>query len=239
MGMIVLAAGCLHFARWMILGVAAEAGAEHDTGRRTGRCVAARLAVALCRIAVWRSRPQRAVVVVRVRTPGKPYNSSGVRRTCNRRHVMSFKRWLYRGGRPNGLARVLNRGFAVLHALGVFPDYMVTLRVVGRRSGRPVSFPLAMARLGGERYLVSMLGEDVNWVRNVRAAGGRAVLRHGRTESVRLVEVDADERAPILKEYLRIAPGARPHVAVGKDDPVVQFEKVAARYPVFRIATHE
>jgi hypothetical protein len=25
--------------------------------------------------------------------------------------------------------------------------------------------------VGGERYLVSMLGEEVNWVRNVKAAG--------------------------------------------------------------------
>lgn len=148
---------------------------------------------------------------------------------------MNIKQWLYRGSRPNYVARVLNRGFAIIHAMGFFPNYMVTLEIVGRKSGRPVRFPLAMATIDNKRYLVSMLGEDVNWVRNIKAAGGRALLRHGKTESVRLVEVDAVDRAPILKEYLRVAPGARPHVEVDKDAPIDQFERVAARYPVFRV----
>ncbi len=71
-----------------------------------------------------------------------------------------FHRWLYRGGRPNALARLFNRGFAALHSLGIAPNYMVTLEVVGRRSGRLISFPLAMVILAGERYLVSMLGDE-------------------------------------------------------------------------------
>ena len=52
-----------------------------------------------------------------------------------------------------------------------------------------------------------MLGKDANWVRNVAAAGGRARLRHGKTEDVRLVVVDIAERTPILKQYLQVAPG--------------------------------
>ncbi len=103
---------------------------------------------------------------------------------------LAFKRWLYRGGHPNQLAKILNRGWAFIHALGVAPNYMVTLDVAGRQSGKTISFPLAMVTVGGERYLVSMLGEDANWVRNVAAAGGRARLRHGKTEDVRLVAVD-------------------------------------------------
>ena len=81
-----------------------------------------------------------------------------------------FKRWLYRGGRPNPIARVMNRGWAIVHSLGVAPDYFVTLEVVGRRSGRIISFPLAMVVIDQQRYLVSMLGEDASWVRNIRAA---------------------------------------------------------------------
>jgi hypothetical protein len=49
----------------------------------------------------------------------------------------------------------------------------------------------------GEPYLVAMLGQDANWVHNVRAAGGSVVLRHGRREVVRLGEVDPSDRAPI------------------------------------------
>src|SRR5688572_1913240 len=99
-------------------------------------------------------------------------------------------RWMYRGARPNGLARLMNRASAGLHSAGVvLPDRLVTMEVPGRRSGRIISFPLVVADHGGERYLVSMLGDRAEWVSNVRAAGYRAVLRHGRREAVRLQEV--------------------------------------------------
>ncbi len=85
---------------------------------------------------------------------------------------MGLKGWFYRDGHPNRLARILDRGTAALYALGVAPDYLVTLEVRGRRSGRTIALPLVMVVVGGERYLVSMLGEGTNWVRNVREAGG-------------------------------------------------------------------
>ena len=87
----------------------------------------------------------------------------------------------------------------------------------------------------GERYFVSMLGEQSNWVRNLQATEGRATLRHDRIEQVLLEDVPVDERAPLLKAYLQIAPGARPHVSVDKDAPLDEFEKVAAAYPVFKV----
>lgn len=144
-----------------------------------------------------------------------------------------IKRWLYQGGRPNLLAKILNRGWAILHAMGIYPDRFVTLEVVGRKSGKVVSFPLAMTTMNGERYLVSMLGEEANWVQNVRAAGRQARLVHGKSEQVRLTEVEIPERAPILKAFLRIAPGARPHIPVHKDAPLAEFEAVASKFPVF------
>ncbi len=150
---------------------------------------------------------------------------------------MAFKRWLYRGGRPNRLAKTINRGWAFVHSLGLFPNYLVTLELVGRQSGKTISFPLAMIVMHGERYLVSMLGTDANWVRNVEAAGGRARLRHGISEHVLLKEVEVSQRAPILKAYLHRAPGARPHILVSKDAPIAEFEKIASQYPVFRVET--
>jgi hypothetical protein len=150
---------------------------------------------------------------------------------------MAFKRWLYRGGRPNFIARVLNRGWAYFHSLGLFPNYLVTLEVPGRKSGKIISFPLAMTVINGERYLVSMLGNKANWVLNVEAAGGKARLKHGISEEVLLKDVPIDLRAPILKAYLRIAPGARPHIPVKMDAPVTEFEKIATDYPVFRVET--
>jgi len=150
-----------------------------------------------------------------------------------------FTRWLYRGQRPNWIARILNRASAAVGSTGVASNYLVTLEVTGRKSGQIFSLPLVMVIVDGQRYLVSMLGDNVQWVHNVRAAGGKAVLRHGRREEIRLEEVPASERAPILKAYLQRAPGARPHVPVDKDAALSEFEKIAAAIPVFRVLSAE
>jgi len=92
-----------------------------------------------------------------------------------------------------------------------------------------------MADLDGEWYLVSMLGEQSNWVQNVRSANGRAVLRHGRARPCLLVEVPVGQRVPILRRYLRTVPGARPHIPVTAQDPDSALAEVVARYPVFRV----
>ncbi len=148
---------------------------------------------------------------------------------------MNVKRWLYQGGRPNRVASGINRGWAVIHALGVTPNYLVTLEVQGRHSGRMISLPLVMTVIGGERYLVSMLGMEAGWVRNVQAAEGKATLRHGRREEVRLEVVTVNQRAPILKAYLQRASGARGHLPVNKDAPLSEFERVAEQFPVFQV----
>lgn len=153
----------------------------------------------------------------------------------NPEEEVALKRWMYRGGHPNKLAKILNWGWAIIHSLGIFPNWLVTLEVAGRRSGRIISFPLALTVMNGERYLVAMLGEETNWVRNVKAARGKAELRHGIREQVLLEEVDAGQRAPILKAYLQRAPGARPHISIHKDAPISEFEKIASKYPVFRL----
>ena len=87
---------------------------------------------------------------------------------------------MYPGGRADARARRLSMLWATVFGLGLGPRRWVSLEVTGRKSGRIVRFPLGMADLDGQWYLVSMLGEHCNWVLNVRAAGGRAVIRHGR-----------------------------------------------------------
>ena len=146
-----------------------------------------------------------------------------------------MKRWLYHGQHPNWLARILNRFWAIIHATGIAPNYLATLEVIGRRSGKPVTLPVVIAIVDGQRYLVSMLGEEAQWVQNVRAASGKAAILSGGRKQVRLEEVPAAQRAPILKAYLKRAPGARPHVPVNKDAPLADFEKIAPDFPVFRI----
>lgn len=151
------------------------------------------------------------------------------------------KRWMYRGGRPNRLARLMNGLSARMYAAGVLTagGRGVTLQVRGRRSGRPVTFPLVLVRHDGAAYLVSMLGNDAQWVRNVHADAGRAVLLRRGPHPVRLVDVPVDERAPVLRRFLEVAPGARPHVAVDRHAPVAAFAAVAAQHPVFRVVPRD
>ncbi|HEX7160750.1 MAG TPA: nitroreductase/quinone reductase family protein [Trebonia sp.] len=148
--------------------------------------------------------------------------------------VRALKAWQYRGGRPHRWARIENRLWATVFAAG-FWNRAATLEVYGRKSGRLISFPVAIAEHHGDRYLVAMLGERTNWVRNVRAAGGSAVLRQGRRRGVHLEEIPVEQRAPVLRRYLNIAPGARPHFPVTRGAPLEDFARIAARYPVFRI----
>jgi hypothetical protein len=142
---------------------------------------------------------------------------------------------MYSGKRANRVAAFLNRGTAALAAAGIGPKRIVELEVRGRRSGRRLSLPVVIADYEGERYLVAMLGSDANWVRNVRAAGGRAALRHGGRENVVLKETDPRVRAPILRRYLDVAPAARAHIPVDRRAPLQQFEQIAEQYPVFQV----
>lgn len=143
-------------------------------------------------------------------------------------------RAMYPGGRGTGTARRLAHLWAWVFARGWAGRRWVTLEVPGHRSGRTRRFPLGMADLDGRRYLVSMLGECA-WVRNVRAAGGCAVLHRRGRSRVRLVEIPVQQRAPILARYVEQVPGARPHIPVEPGSPLEDFAAVAAGYPAFAI----
>lgn len=151
------------------------------------------------------------------------------------RGYTDYLRWLYRTGRPNLFARLQNRASAWVFATGIARRRVAALGIRGRRSGNMVWFPMVLTELDGQRYVVSMLGKNTNWVRNLAAADGRAVLRHGRREDIRLIEVEPDGRAPILRRYLQLAPGARPHVPVEPNAPLADYQRIATDYPVFRI----
>jgi hypothetical protein len=144
-------------------------------------------------------------------------------------------REMYAGGRGNSTARRFARVWAWVFGTGLAPRRWVSLEVIGRRSGKLTRFPIGLAYFEGSTYAVSMLGESCNWVKNVRAADGHAVLRHGRAKKCHFVDVPVEQRAPILKCYLMQVPGARPHIHVDRHEPVSQFAQVAAEIPVFLV----
>ncbi len=144
-------------------------------------------------------------------------------------------RLFYRDWRPTRLGRWVNRFACWWSGLGLPPKFQAALEVRGRTSGRKRSTPVVIATVEGKHYLVSMLGPGSDWVKNVEAARGDAVIRQGRRRSVHLVPVPPGQRAPILREYVRIAVSGRQHFPVSVDAALSDFEAIAERYPVYRI----
>ncbi len=138
-------------------------------------------------------------------------------------------------GRPNRVGRAVAELSSWLYGSGLLPSFLVSLETTGYRTGRRHAIPVVLADHAGERYVVSMLGERSPWVRNIRAAGGRAVIKHAGRLEVRLVELPPGARAPVIKAYLGRAFDARPHFPLPPDAPIEAFERIAGSYPVFRI----
>ena len=146
-----------------------------------------------------------------------------------------YLRYFYRGWRPTRLGRFWSRLYAWVSSLGILPSMLLTLQTIDRNSGRVNSTILVVATYENQQYLVSMLGEGSEWVKNVRAAGGKANVKRGQVIPVSLTEIAPHERAPILKAWAQVATSGRQHLPVSFDAPLSAFEAIADEYPVFRV----
>lgn len=149
------------------------------------------------------------------------------------------QRVVYR--KPSWLRRQVNRGAAWLAGVGLTPVNTVRLEVRGRKTGRVRAFAVTTAAWRGDNYLVSLAGES-DWVRNLRAADGNAVIRHGYRNRVRTEEIPAQRRAPVLGAYLEKrafskspSSEARDYFGLEPHPPLEELERIAERYPVFKI----
>ena len=149
--------------------------------------------------------------------------------------VSTFQRWQFRGGRPNRSARVLSGLLGIVFGAGLGPIQAATIEVRGRKTGQKISFPIVVVDYEGDRYLVAMLGDKTNWVRNVRADSHAVLLQRTRA-NVSLVEEFSGNRAAILRRYLELAAGARPFFPIDRRAPLGDFERIVKDYPVFRVA---
>ena len=146
-----------------------------------------------------------------------------------------FLRFFYRNWRPTRLGRVWNGAYAWAAGLGLTPPILLALQTRDQKSGRLDSTVLVPVEYQGQRYIVSMLGGDSQWVKNVRAAGGEAFIKRGKSQRVVLTEIPTAERASIIKAWCEIATSGRRHLVVPHDAPLSAFEAIAENYPVFRI----
>jgi deazaflavin-dependent oxidoreductase (nitroreductase family) len=137
---------------------------------------------------------------------------------------------------PGWLTRnITNRLVAGLTHRGVSIWGSRMLETVGRTSGQPRQTPVNLLTLDGCRYLVAPRGE-AQWVRNVRADGGRLVLILGRVRQRQLAaEVPVEDREPILRAYLKRwkAEVGVFFDGVGPDSTAEELARIAPRHPVF------
>lgn len=143
-------------------------------------------------------------------------------------HAQQYRR------RVNGINRVI----AGLQRLGVAFGPMQLLTVNGRRTGQPRTFPIAVLKLTGGRYIVQAFPKAA-WVANARAADTVTLARGRRSATVRLVEVPVEERRPLLREIVATQPAsaARRFVTTGlATAPTADAIAAAAdRIALFRI----
>jgi deazaflavin-dependent oxidoreductase (nitroreductase family) len=141
--------------------------------------------------------------------------------------------------------RVMNRVWYRVVATGLVPRRWpgtpvlgsTTLEVLGRKSGVMRRVPVTWVEVGGERYLVAMMGEESDWVHNARAAGGRVTLKRGRRREAVLQELPVGERAPIIQAWYKRTGSSTPRKYIGLEPSadLGAFEKISSRWPVFRI----
>lgn len=114
-------------------------------------------------------------------------------------------------------------------------NYLLT--VPGRKSGVPRTNPVTIIEYEGERWLTSAFGQ-VDWVRNLRAAGEATIGRGRRTETYYAHEVSPSEAAPLFKWLLsetRVPGAVRSQYLIDVDAPLASFEEEARYHPVFHL----
>jgi deazaflavin-dependent oxidoreductase (nitroreductase family) len=132
---------------------------------------------------------------------------------------------------------VFNRLVAGLTRLGVSVYGSRVLEVRGRRSGQWRRTPVNLLRHDGALYLVAPRGHT-QWVKNLRANGEGRLRLGRRTQSFHATELGEDEKAPVLRAYLKkwkLEVGVF-FGGVGPDSSDEELRRIAPDHPVFRLS---
>ena len=114
------------------------------------------------------------------------------------------------------------------------------MTVKGRKTGKTRRNPVGLFDYNGKDYLFSTFG-NVNWVRNVRAAGTATVRKNWTTRKVIPVELSPVETAEVLKNAIAprfIGLGGKvfgSHFPLKPDAPLAAFIEESKRHPVFEL----
>ena len=137
---------------------------------------------------------------------------------------------------PAGL-KEMNEELMARQRRGELGFDLPVLTVPGRRSGTPRHTPLTVLERDGQRFVLGGF-PGADWIRNVRAAGRGTLTVGDAVEPVRLVELDADQARPVLREWPATTPdGVQMMLDAGvvTDTTPDALEAVAGICPVFRV----
>lgn len=132
----------------------------------------------------------------------------------------------------NVMTSTLLRAGVKLKGAKKYPMYLVT--VPGRKSGIPRTTPIAVIELNNKRYLVAPYGA-VDWVRNLRAAGGGTLTRGSFAEPVTAAEVPPSEGGPVIRNVVESGISIASYFNLKADASAEQFEALIADHPVFAL----
>ena len=103
--------------------------------------------------------------------------------------------------RPPRRVRLFSPVLKTLLAAGLPLGFNRLVTIRGRKSGQARTAPLAVLEVSGRRWIWAPWGE-VNWVRNLRAAGRATISVRGGTEEVRSTELDPTQRVAFFRDVL-------------------------------------
>jgi len=132
-----------------------------------------------------------------------------------------------------------NRFYTLLLRRGVSigREHSVVLTAPGRKSGQPRSTPVTPMHVDGQRYVIATF-PGADWVANVRAAQSVTLTDGRRTEDIRMVELEPDHAAPVLRFFGEQVPagvGFLKRSGLVADGTAAEVEGLAGRLPVFRV----
>ena len=102
---------------------------------------------------------------------------------------------------PRWVFSAFNRITTFLMAIGVPMGFNGLITIRGRKSGLPRTTPVAIIEVSGRRWVWAPWG-DVQWVRNLRAAGRATITVRRHKDDVRASELDQPERVAFFRDIL-------------------------------------
>jgi deazaflavin-dependent oxidoreductase (nitroreductase family) len=138
--------------------------------------------------------------------------------------------------RPPRYLKPMNKMLRAIQKLGIPTGPAMVLTVPGRKTGKPRSTPMTPFTYRGDLYTVAGY-PGADWAANARAAGAGTLSRRRTSRQIKIVELDAEESRPVLREFPAQVPvgvGFAKRSGLVQEGTPDEFEALAGQLAVFR-----